>query len=163
MISQLSRLSQKHKIKHFLRELQLLLTTQWLFGIWENTKKPKKNPPRLLSSAPHPFSMSCLSFTPRGVGGIGGSEMLLRELAMGGVWRHAGSLAGIINGIWAFWGICLCCSTGICANAQQLETGDLFPAPSPCQLLFAFCCPPAQSISPPLLHDCLDLHFQQIH
>lgn len=56
----------------------MLLTTQWLFGIWETTKK--KKPPRLPSSAPNPFSISSLSFTPRGVGGNGGSEMLVWEL-----------------------------------------------------------------------------------
>lgn len=54
-------------------------------------------------------------------------------------------------------------SLSTCANDQQLETGDLFLAASFCQLLFAFCCPYAQSISPSLLHDCLNLHFQQIH
>lgn len=79
---------------------------------------------------------------------------------MGGVGRHAGNLAVMINGVWAFLGICLCCSPpGVCANDQQLETGDLSPVPSPCQLLFAFCCPPAQSISPPLLHDLSQFAF----
>lgn len=132
MISQLSRLSQKHKIKHFLRELQLLLTTQWLFGIWETTKGKNPNPPRLLSSAPDPFSLPPLSFTPRGVGGDGGSEMPVRELAER--WglearRQFGS-----DDQWdfgAFLGICLCCSPGVCANDQQLETEICSPLPLP--------------------------------
>lgn len=81
---------------------------------------------------------------------------------MRGVRRHLDKLAATINGTCMFLRISPC-SPSTRANDQQLETGDLFLATSFCQLLFAFCCPSAQSISPPLLHDCLNLHFQQIH
>lgn len=82
-----------------------------------------------------------------------------------GALRYVGfrdNLAVKINGTCIFLEIYLSWLS-TCANDQQLEMGDMFLATSFCQLLFAFCCPYAQSISPPLLHNCLNLHFQQIH